>query len=156
MNTQPFGPTDQIIELSCEYLSVRCIWLYVVFMSRTRFRVNPQSIWVWVQLQLLKLQISRLFRARSSLKFRQLWSVDSLRNTYMTWQEHIVRTKFLSYIQHSKKLLGFCDHQRNYYYQIFNTRTSISLRSEIPENWCNNLEELSRRKCLPIWHLHYK
>ena len=25
MNTQPFGQTDQMFELSCEYLSVRCI-----------------------------------------------------------------------------------------------------------------------------------
>ena len=28
-------------ELCSEYLSVRCIWLYVFVMSRTRFRVNP-------------------------------------------------------------------------------------------------------------------
>ena len=33
-----------MIELCCEYLSVRCIWLYVFIMSRTRFRVNPHSI----------------------------------------------------------------------------------------------------------------
>ena len=33
-----------MIELCCEYLSVRCIWLYVLIMSRTRFRVNPHSI----------------------------------------------------------------------------------------------------------------
>ena len=38
----------------------------------------------------LKLQISCLLRARSSLTFRQLWSVDSFWNTYMTWQEHTV------------------------------------------------------------------
>ena len=28
-------------------------------------------------------------RARSFLTFRQLWSVDSLWNTYVTWSEHI-------------------------------------------------------------------
>ena len=37
--------------LSCvsEYLSVQCIWLYVLAMSRTRFRVNPHYIvaWMW-------------------------------------------------------------------------------------------------------------
>ena len=43
-NTQPFSQTGQMIELCCEYLSVRCIWLYVLIMSRTRFRVNPHSI----------------------------------------------------------------------------------------------------------------
>ena len=32
-----------MIELYCEYLSVRYIWLYVIIMSRTRFRVNLHS-----------------------------------------------------------------------------------------------------------------
>ena len=33
-----------MIELCCEYLSVRWIWLYVIIMSRTSFRVNLHSI----------------------------------------------------------------------------------------------------------------
>ena len=33
-----------MIELCCEYLSVRCIWLYVIIMSRASFRVNPHPI----------------------------------------------------------------------------------------------------------------
>ena len=33
-----------MIRLCCEYLSVRCIWLFVLIMSSTRFRVNPHSI----------------------------------------------------------------------------------------------------------------
>ena len=33
-----------MIELCCEYLSVQCIWLYVVIMSRTSFWVNLHSI----------------------------------------------------------------------------------------------------------------
>ena len=43
--------------------------------------------WLWVQIPLLwlKLQISRLFRARSFLTFRQIQNVDSLWNTYVTW-----------------------------------------------------------------------
>ena len=44
MNTQPFGKTAQKIQLCSEYLYVRCILLYLFFMSRTRFRVNPHSI----------------------------------------------------------------------------------------------------------------
>ena len=35
-----------MIELCCEYLSVWCIWLYVLALSHTHFRVNPHSI-VW-------------------------------------------------------------------------------------------------------------
>ena len=41
MNTQPFGQIDQMIELSCEFFSVRWIWLYILIMSCTCFRVNP-------------------------------------------------------------------------------------------------------------------
>ena len=41
MNIQPFGQTGQITELCSEYLSVRCIWLYVLVMSHMCFRVNP-------------------------------------------------------------------------------------------------------------------
>ena len=73
MNTHPFSPTGQMIELYCEYVPVGCIWLYVIIMSRTRFKVNLRTNWFWVRIPLLslKLQISRLFWARSSLTFRQ-------------------------------------------------------------------------------------
>ena len=47
-NTQSFSQTGQMIELCFEYLSVRCIWLYVIIMSRARFRVNLHSIVAWV------------------------------------------------------------------------------------------------------------
>ena len=47
-NTQPFGQTGQMIELCCEYLSVRCIWLYVFIMSRTSLRVNLHSTVAWM------------------------------------------------------------------------------------------------------------
>ena len=43
-NTQPFTETGQLIELSCEHLSVRYIWLHVIIMSRTSFRVYQHSI----------------------------------------------------------------------------------------------------------------
>ena len=36
-----------MIELCCENLSVRCIWLCILVMSRTSFTVNPHSIVVW-------------------------------------------------------------------------------------------------------------
>ena len=40
--------------------------------------LRTKRLWVRVPLQSRKLQISRLFRAGSSLTFRQLWSEDSL------------------------------------------------------------------------------
>ena len=36
------------LSLCYEYLSAWCIWLYVLIMSRTRFRVNPHSMVVWM------------------------------------------------------------------------------------------------------------
>ena len=47
-NTQPFGQTGQMTELCSEYLYLRCIWLYVFFMSRTSLRVNPHSTVAWM------------------------------------------------------------------------------------------------------------
>ena len=47
-NTQPFGLTDQMIELCYGYLPVWCIWLYVILMLRTCSRVNLQSIVTWI------------------------------------------------------------------------------------------------------------
>ena len=48
INTQPFGQTDQILELNSGYLSLRWIWLYVIGMPHTRFRVNPNFIFAWM------------------------------------------------------------------------------------------------------------
>ena len=43
-NIQPFSQTGQMVGLCSENLSVRCTRLYVIIMSYTSFRVNPQSI----------------------------------------------------------------------------------------------------------------
>ena len=48
MKTQIFGQTDQMIELSCEHLSVRSIWICVLLLSRRHFRVNLHSIFAWI------------------------------------------------------------------------------------------------------------
>ena len=40
-----------MIELCCEYLPIRCIWLYDLAMSRTHFRVNLQSKFAWTSKQ---------------------------------------------------------------------------------------------------------
>ena len=130
-----------MIELCSEYLSVQCIWMYAIVMSRTRnvkellarsgreiwslsdwnwFRTKNHLVRKWTLNHLAKLafngwvfiyeprgsgfesscsQILRLLRARSSLTFRQLQSVDSLWNTYVTWQDHTVKNNIVfSYI----------------------------------------------------------
>ena len=56
-------------------------------------RLWTKWLWVRVQLQSLNLQILRLLRTRSPLTFRQLQSVNSSRNAYVTWEEHIVKFK---------------------------------------------------------------
>ena len=72
--------------------------------------VPLRTKWFWarVQLQSPHLQISHLLWARSSLTFRQLQSVDSLWNAYMTWQEHTVRIFFVYYkcIKHDKNTVA--------------------------------------------------
>ena len=52
-NTQPFSQTGQTVELYCEYLFVQCIWLYAIIMSCTCFRVNLDSIVVWISKNVL-------------------------------------------------------------------------------------------------------
>ena len=43
-NWLQLGSNQQQLKLYCEYLSARCIWLYILIMSRTHFRVHPHSI----------------------------------------------------------------------------------------------------------------
>ena len=43
-NAKRFSRIDQMIELCSEHLSVQCIWLYAIIMSRTCFKMSPHSI----------------------------------------------------------------------------------------------------------------
>ena len=45
--------------------------------------LETKCLWVRIPLLPVKLQISRLFREKTSLTLRQLWSVDSLSNVYV-------------------------------------------------------------------------
>ena len=47
-NTKPFSQAGRMIELCCEYLFVRWIWLYVLIMLCRSFTVNPHSIVAWM------------------------------------------------------------------------------------------------------------
>ena len=76
VSTYLYGAFDCMF-LSCHQLASLAKWLSV--------RLWTKWLWVRVQLQSLKLQISRLLPARSSWTFRQLQSVDSLWNAYVTW-----------------------------------------------------------------------
>ena len=69
-NTQLFSQTGQMIELCYEYLSLWCIWLYVLILSRMRFRVNSHSIVAW-------------FSRNSLLENRcRIWSLSDCNGTW--------------------------------------------------------------------------
>ena len=72
-----------MIELCYEYLFVRCIWLYVIVMSRTRFRVNPHS--------LLCLNVKELV-ARSR---HHIWSFSD--SNVISTHSHLVRKRTAIY-----------------------------------------------------------
>ena len=48
LNHSTLSQTGKMTEPWCEYFTVRCIWLYVIIMLRTRFRVNPHSNVAWM------------------------------------------------------------------------------------------------------------
>ena len=80
-NTQPFSEIGQMIELFSEYLSLRCIWLCVIIMSRTSFRVNLHPI---VCLNVKK----RLVQSR-----RHFWSLSDSNSETRTWHDNNITVK---------------------------------------------------------------
>ena len=79
--------------LNCyEYVSVGCIWIYVVIMSRANLRVNPHSI---VCLNVKKLVV----RSR-----RRIWSLSDW-NEIRT-NKHLVRKRILNPLGKMAKLLS--------------------------------------------------
>ena len=99
--------TEQVFALMSHTLS-DCNWLASLG-KWLSVRVRTKWLWVRVPLQSLNLQISRLFR--SSLTFRQLQSVDSLWNAYVTWKEHtlayFVHIRIISNIACHKEVVKF-------------------------------------------------
>ena len=61
-----------MIELCCEYLSERRIWVYVITMSCTRFRENYHSIVAWMSMNSL-LETDRMYDVMASV-----WSKEFL------------------------------------------------------------------------------
>ena len=76
-NIQSNSPYREVLTTQLNDMATWANWLSV--------RLRTKWLLVRVQLQSLKLQISRLLLARSSLAFRQLYSVDPLWNMYVTW-----------------------------------------------------------------------
>ena len=123
---------NEIIELCCEYLSVRCIWLYLLIMSCMHFRVNPHS--------------------NSCLNIKELlaWSrceIWSLSGWNWTWTcNHLVQKQILN---HLVKLfnnygvhLTVCSYHVTYAFQNESTLYS-----------CLNVKELLARSRHEIWSL---
>ena len=57
-----------MIELCCEYLSVRYIWLYVFIMSCMHFRVNSHSIVAWMSRNSLLRIGAKLFDIQATIE----------------------------------------------------------------------------------------
>ena len=79
--------------LSCvvsTYLYGAFYCMLLLFHVRVFSLSSESTLYSWIALLSLKLQISWLFRARKSLTFRQLWSENSLWNACVIWLEHTV------------------------------------------------------------------
>ena len=84
MSTQPFGQTYQMIERCSEYLSIQCIWLYVLVMSRTHFQSES------------KLSSCLIVKELLGRSWREIWrSSDS---NWTRTQNHLVLKRTLNHL----------------------------------------------------------
>ena len=103
----------QLLWLLHNIYGLIAIWLHNIYGLMASLAkwlsVHLQTKWSWVRvpLQSLKLHISHLLRARSSLTFRQLWSVESLWNAYMTWTYSNIKVTALFYKEYSENEYNF-------------------------------------------------
>ena len=81
-----------MIELCCEYLFVRCLWLYVIIMSRTSFSVNPHSI--------VCLNVKELLAGSR----HHIWSLSD--GNLIRTHNHLVRKRTLNYLANLAKWLS--------------------------------------------------
>ena len=85
ITTTPQCQIFKMIELCCGYLSVPCIWLNVLIMSRTRFRVNLHSVVSWMNINELL--------ARNRCNICSLSDCNGIRTHY-----HLVRNRILNHL----------------------------------------------------------
>ena len=81
---QPFGQTEEMIELCSEYLPVRFNWLYILIMSRTPFRVIPHSI------------VTSMSRTTLFERGALMWKLSDCNWTWTP--NHLVRKQRLNYL----------------------------------------------------------
>ena len=132
-------------ELCCEYLSMWCIWLYVIIMSPTRFRMNPHSIACLNAKELL---------ARSRC---HIWSLSDsneiqTQRVWILWFNHLAKlAKWLTCVM-STYLYGALDLYLKFKWQqqdlnpqiwcLLQARTSLTFRQT--KEWIHT------KSCL--WH----
>ena len=90
-------------ELRCEYLSLRFIWLYVIFMSRASFSVNPHFI-VGLNVKELLPQVRR-----------HIWILSD--SNEIRTQSHLVLTGTLNHL--AKLVNRLSNVVRTYLYDVF-------------------------------------
>ena len=83
-----------MIELKCEYVSLRSIWLCVIIKSRTHFRVTPHSVFAWMSGNFL-VQTARIYKIFVTAMGVPTHNQLVLKKT----QNHLAKpTKWLSWI----------------------------------------------------------
>ena len=80
----------------CEYLSVRCIWLYVIIMSHTSFRVNLLS------------KICLNFKELLALNRHHIWSLSD--SNKIRIHNHLVHKRTLGHLAKLAKWLSCCEY----------------------------------------------
>ena len=121
-----------MIELCCEYLSVRCIWLYVIIMTRTSFRVNPHA------------KVCLNFKELLAQSRRHIWSLSDSNETRT--HNYLVRKRTLNHLAKLVKWLGCV--VSTYLYDAFDcTLLSCHVRVRVNPNSivCLNFKELLAR-----------
>ena len=98
--------TGQMIELCCEYLSVWCIWQYVLVTSRMHFRVNSHYSCLNVK-ELLAGSRHKIWSLsgciQATIELTSLWN-----NAYVTWQEHTVKCTIQISAHNTAQSFGQC------------------------------------------------
>ena len=129
-----------MIDLCCEYLSVRCIWLYFIMMPRTNFRGNPHSI--------VCMNVKELL----SWSSRHIWSLSDSND--IRTNIDLVRKQTFNHLANPVMLELFCEYLSARFigpYVIKMSRTSFRVNPH--SIVCLNVKELlvwSRRH---IWSL---
>ena len=110
---QPFKQAVQMSELCWDYFFVECISLYVLVISCTRFRVNPQTIVAWMsrnswleQAQYLKIKwLQRYSNPKPHSRSTKINRLSKLVNEYLlVWCNWLFFSDHFTYAFQSKSI----------------------------------------------------